>query len=186
MVRLKRDVLRRSSVGVLYTGRSVSQNGLGTNDAYGVDGTFNFFNYLTLTSYWAGTQTNPSTSLGAGGLRGADSSYKGQLDYVGDRYGVQLGRLAIGSRFNPEVGFVRRAGIRRSNAELRFSPRLESSRLIRKLSWIGAVAYVEDESDRVESRDQEAEFAIEFENADRFAVAYAGASIPTTVPASCG
>ena len=168
VVRLKRDILRRSSVGVLYTGRSVAQNGLGGNAAYGVDGTFNFFNYLTITSYWAGTETGGFAS-------GADTSYKGQLDYVGDRYGVQLGRLAIGSRFNPEVGFVRRSGIRRSNAELRFSPRLESSRLIRKLSWIGAVAYVEDESDRLESRDQEGEFAIEFENADRFAVAYAGA-----------
>jgi hypothetical protein len=174
VVRLKRDILRRSSVGVLYTGRSVTQNGLGRNAAYGVDGTFNFFNYLTITSYWAGTET-PSTSLGASASRGADTSYKGQLDYVGDRYGVQLGRLAIGSRFNPEVGFVRRAGIRRSNAELRFSPRLESSRLIRKLSWIGAIAYVEDEADRLESRDQEAEFAIEFENADRLALAYAGA-----------
>ena len=175
VVRLKRDILRRSSVGVIYTGRSVGQNGLGRNAAYGVDGTFNFFNYLTVTSYWAGTETGPSTSLGASGPRGADTSYKGQLDYVGDRYGVQLGRLAIGSRFNPEVGFVRRAGIRRSNAEVRFSPRLESSRLVRKLSWIGAVAYVEDESDRLESRDQEGEFAIEFENADRFAVAYTGA-----------
>jgi hypothetical protein len=166
-VRLKRDVLRRSSVGVLYTGRSVSPGGLGHNATYGVDGVFNFFNYLTLSTYWAGTQT--------GGLRrGDDTSYMGRLDYVGDRYGVQLGRLAIGSRFNPEVGYVRRADIRRSNAEFRFSPRLESSRLIRKLSWIGSVAYIEDGAGRLEARDQDAEFAIEFENADRLAVAYAG------------
>jgi hypothetical protein len=88
---------------------------------------------------------------------------------------VQLGQLAVGSRFNPEVGYVRRADIRRSNAEFRFSPRLESSRSIRKLSWIGSVAYVEDGSGRPESRDHEGEFAIEFENADRFAVTYLGA-----------
>jgi hypothetical protein len=167
VVRVKRDVLRRSSVGVLYTGRSVNESGLGRNAAYGVDGTFNFFNYLTISGYWAGTQTG-------GRERGDDTSYRAQLDYVGDRYGVQIGRLAIGSRFNPEVGYLRRADIRRSNAEFRFSPRLESSRSIRKLSWIGGVAYVEDGAGRVEARDQEAEFAIEFENADRFAVAYAG------------
>jgi hypothetical protein len=167
VVRLKRDVLRRSSIGVLYTGRSVSPLQLGRNDAYGVDGVFNFFNYLTISSYWAATRTG-------GFARGDDTSYRGQLDYVGDRYGVQLGRLAIGSRFNPEIGYVRRADIKRSNAEFRFSPRLESSRTIRKLSWIGAIAYVEDGSGRLESRDHDAEFAVEFENADRFALAYAG------------
>jgi hypothetical protein len=167
-VRVKRDVLRRSSVGLLYTGRSVSQIGSGRNAAYGVDGVFNFFNYLTISSYWARTDTGGFAS-------GENTSYRAQLDYVGDRYGVQVGRLGVGSRFNPEVGYVRRPGIRRSNAELRFSPRLESSDLIRKLSWTAGMAYVEDAAGRVESRDQDAEFAIEFENADRFAVAYAGA-----------
>jgi hypothetical protein len=167
VVRVKRDVLRRSSVGLLYTGRSVGQGGAGRNAAYGVDGVFNFFNYLTIASYWARTQTT-------GFADGDDTSYRAQLDYVGDRYGVQLGRLAIGSRFNPEVGYVRRADIRRSNAEFRFSPRMESIRSIRKLSWIAGVAYVEDGSGRLDSREQDAEFAIEFENADRFAVSYAG------------
>jgi hypothetical protein len=42
------------------------------------------------------------------------------------------------------------------------------------LSWIAGVAYIENGSGRVEARDRDAEFAIEFENADRFAVAYAG------------
>jgi hypothetical protein len=167
VVRLKRDILRRSSVGLLYTGRSVGQSAPGRNTSYGVDGVFNFFNFLTISSYWAGTQT-------AGVPRGQNSSYRGQLDYAGDRYGLSVGRLAVGSLFNPEVGFVRRPGIRRSNVELRFSPRLESSALIRKLSWTGGVAYVEDEAGRVESRDRDAEFAIEFENADRFAVSYSG------------
>jgi hypothetical protein len=80
----------------------------------------------------------------------------------------------VGSRFNPDIGYVRRPDIRRSNAEFRFSPRLESSRLIRKLSWTGGIAYVEDGARRLESRDQDAEFAIEFENADRFALLYSG------------
>ena len=36
-------------------------------------------------------------------------SYRGQLDYTGDRYGVQLERLVVGTDFNPEVGFLRRS-----------------------------------------------------------------------------
>ena len=165
VVRVKRDVLRRSSVGVLYTGRSVGQSGAGRNTAYGVDGVFNFFNFLTVTSYWARTHT-------AGLAGGDDTSYRAQLDYVGDRYGVQLGRLGVGSRFNPEVGYVRRADIRRSNAQFRFSPRMGSIRSIRKLSWVGGLAHVEDGAGRLDSRERDAEFAIEFENADRFALAY--------------
>jgi hypothetical protein len=145
----------------------VGQGGTGRNDAYGVDGIFNFYNYLTIASYWARTQTT--------GLAGSDdTSYRAQLDYVGDRYGVQLGHLAVGSRFNPEVGYVRRTDIRRSNAQFRFSPRLEASRSIRKLSWIAGVAYVEDGAGHLDSREQDAEFAVEFENADRLALAYAG------------
>ena len=42
VLRLKRDVLRRSSIGALFTGRSVSTRGTGSNQAYGVDGTFAF------------------------------------------------------------------------------------------------------------------------------------------------
>ncbi len=42
VVRLKRDVLRQSSVGVLLTQRSVSLDNPGGNTAFGVDGSFRF------------------------------------------------------------------------------------------------------------------------------------------------
>ena len=34
VVRLRRDVLRRSSVGVMFAGRSVAMGGIGSNEAY--------------------------------------------------------------------------------------------------------------------------------------------------------
>src|SRR5262249_40999778 len=37
VLRLKRDFLRRSSIGAIVTRRSLRQNGTGTNEAYGVD-----------------------------------------------------------------------------------------------------------------------------------------------------
>ena len=40
VVRLRRDLLRRSSIGALFTGRSVSQLGTGSNETYAVDGVF--------------------------------------------------------------------------------------------------------------------------------------------------
>ena len=116
VVRLKRDVLRRSSIGLLFTNRSESTIGTGGNRSYGVDGTFAFFENLQINTYWAGTDTD--------GLSTSDNtSYRGQLDYSGDRYTVQLERLKIGDNFNPEMGFLRRDDMVRDYARFRFSPR---------------------------------------------------------------
>jgi hypothetical protein len=164
VLRVKRDVLRRSSVGAIFTRRSAGLSAPGGNEAYGVDGTFAFFEYLALNTYWARTRTN--------GLSAEDTSYRMQLDYAGDRYGLQLERLAVGDHFNPEVGFVRRDDMRRSFGQVRFSPRSRAIKAVRKFSWIASVAYVEDSAGKLETRERDAEFAVEFQNSDRFSVAY--------------
>src|SRR4029453_16898744 len=87
--RVKRDVLRRSSIGLLFTNRSESVNGTGANRAYGIDGTFAFYENLQINTYWAATQTE-------GLVASDDASYRGQLDYSGDRYTGQLEHLKSG------------------------------------------------------------------------------------------
>jgi hypothetical protein len=165
VIRLKRDVLRRSSVGVLFTNRTKSTVGTGGNQAYGVDGTFAFYENLQINTYWARTDTD--------GLSGEDnSSYRGQLDYSGDRYTVQLEHLKIGDTFNPEVGFLRRGDMVRDYARFRFSPRPRNRSAIRKYVYDGAIDYIENGAGRLESRERAAEFALEFQNADRFTVNY--------------
>jgi uncharacterized protein DUF5916 len=160
VVRLKRDVLRRSSVGVMLTDRSVALGGPGRNETVGVDGSFVFFDNLAFNTYWARTKTD--------GLTGDDTSYRAQMDYAADKYGVQLERLVLGAHFNPEVGFVRRPDIRRNFGSVRFSPRPRSSTRVRKLFWIGSLAYIENGAGRLETRDAEAEFDVEFHNSDKF------------------
>jgi hypothetical protein len=163
-VRVKRDVLRRSSIGALLTRRSVGQNGIGANEAYGIDGTFSFFDNLSINTYWAQTRT--------AGLSGDDTSYRTQLDYTGDRYGVQLERLAVGAHFNPEIGFVRRADMRKNFGQFRFSPRPRSIQSVRKFSWIGSIGYFENGMGRLETRERDAEFAVEFQSSDRLSIAF--------------
>ncbi len=164
VIRVKRDLLRRSSVGLLLTGRSIGQSGAGTNTVYGVDGTFAFFDNLAVNTYWARTRTDR--------LSGDDTSYRAQLDYAGDRYGAQVERLVVGDDFNPEIGFVRRDDMRRTFAQLRFSPRPRSIKAVRRFSWIGSMLYIENGARRLETRDGNGEFAIEFQNSDRFSVNY--------------
>src|SRR5687767_3581914 len=57
VVRVKRDILRRSSVGLIFTNRSQSAVGPGANQAYGVDSTFSFFQNISLGGYYARTAT---------------------------------------------------------------------------------------------------------------------------------
>jgi hypothetical protein len=161
--RVKRDVLRRSSIGAILTSRSISQAGTGHNAVYGVDGTFAFFDSVSVNTYWARSDTP--------GLSADDTSYRGQFDYAGDRYGVQVERLVVGDNFNPEVGFLRRDNMKRSFGLVRFSPRLRGSRVIRKLSYTGTGTYIENNrSHRLETREIEGTFGIEFHSGDHFSV----------------
>jgi len=164
VVRLKRDLLRRSSIGLMYARRSNVPGFAGANDAYGVDAAFAFHENLTIDSYWARSETD--------GQGGDDTSHRTQLDYNGDRYGVRAERLVVGADFTPEVGFVRRTDIRRSSGQLRFSPRPASSELIRKLSWTADYSYTENGDGRVEMRAWTGEFGVEFQSSDDFSLRY--------------
>ena len=164
VVRVRRDVLRRSSIGALFTGRSVSTVGTGSAETYGIDGLFSFLDNLDINTYWAKTTTP--------GLLEDDLSYRGQLDYNGDRYGVQFERLVVGDNFNPEVGFLRRDDFERTFGTFRFSPRPQSIALIRKLTWEGSVDYITDRAGVLETRETQGRFGIEFETSDQFNVTY--------------
>jgi hypothetical protein len=162
VVRLRRDILRRSSVGMLATHRSPAQSDDGSNDVYGVDGAFAFFANLAFNAYWARTRT--------AGLNGGDSSYRAQMEYVGDRYGATLDHLLVGPNFNPEVGFVRRRGVRETIGQLRFSPRPRSLPSIRKFSGVTTFTRIDDARGVMQTQVADAEFAIERQNSDRFSV----------------
>jgi hypothetical protein len=168
VLRLKRDILRRSSIGAMYTGRSADPGGGGRNDAYGVDGTFAFFNNLNVNTYWAETRSDRPD-----GLADTGTSHRVQMDYAGDRYGLQLERLIVDEAFKPEVGYVRRGDIRRHFGQARFSPRPRASTVVRKLSWAASMAYIENGTGRLETRDAEGEFAVELHNSDRVNIGYA-------------
>jgi hypothetical protein len=168
VVRLKRDLLRRSSVGVIATNRSVGTTGAGANRAYGLDASFNFYQNLQINTYWAQTGT-------VGGPTQENTSYRGQLDYQSDRYAVQVERLAVGDNFDPQVGFVRRDDMVRNFAQFRFSPRPKRRSALRKYIAQGSIEYIEDGAGRLETRERDLEFALEFQNADRLAVYYTSA-----------
>ena len=162
VLRLRRDVLRRSSVGAMFTNRSVSRIAPGSSQAYGVDATFAFFDNVSFVGYVARTRV-PGPDH-----RGRDTSFQGKFEYAADRYGVQVDHLLVEDNFLPEVGFLRRDNFRRSYLSGRFSPRPESMERVRQFSLEASLDYiVTADTNHLETRQNMFVFQTEFESSDR-------------------
>ena len=164
VLRLRRDVLGRSTIGALFTNRSESLRGRGASQAFGADALFSFFTNVRIDSYVARTQTP--------GLPGDDMSYRGYFDYNHDRYGANVEYLGVEENFNPEVGFLRRTDFHKMATNLRFSPRPQGSRLVRKYYYNGGLTYISTGSGRLETRNASGNFRVEFQNGDNLNLDY--------------
>jgi len=157
VLRLRRDVLRRSSVGLLLTNR---QGGGGFNRVLGAD-------VSVLEGDW----------LAEGFAALVDSSEESQdaeaayarLAYEADRLGASYRFLYLGEGFEPGIGFVRRPGSRESSGSFRFSPRTRSP-WIRQLHLEGKLVHIADERDVLETRERTLEVSSDFESGDNLSL----------------
>jgi hypothetical protein len=126
--RLRRDIFGRSDIGILATHRTTSLTaGADANSLLGVDANFSFFANLRASAFYAVSQTPLATG---GSIAGNDKSYRADLEYGGERYGLILQHLLVGESFKPEMGFLSREAFRRSlpaSARGRTSPRFDGS-----------------------------------------------------------
>jgi hypothetical protein len=160
VLRLKRNILRRSSIGALYTGRSVSTVADGANHAFGADARLSFYENVNVNLYLAKTATE--------GLRGRDTSYQLQFDYPSDVYGLRLEQVVVERNFNPEVGFVSRGNFNRTFAEARYSPRPRSMPAVRQFTYEASIDYTRTaDTGQLETREQLVSFEAEFADSSR-------------------
>ena len=161
--RVKRDILRRSYIGVIGT-RRAADDGPGSNVVMGLDAGLNFFQFLNIVGYYAETRTP--------GLDDENRSYRGRLQYDADLFGLTLEHLAVGRNFNPEIGFLRRDGFVESLAQVRVSRRPAAFESVRKVSVEGGFDYVADPDGRVENRQVRAALRTELQSSDSWTVEY--------------
>ena len=164
VVRVKRDVLRRSNVGVIYTRRSRLVNGAGVNQVAGADLNLRFYENINFTSYYAQTDTPE--------LKASNASYRSKFEYTGDRFGITAEHLTVGKNFNPEIGFVRRDDFRRNFAQFRFSPRPRSIPWLRRMIYQGSFDYITDMTGVLETRESKLRLEMELENSDKWFMEY--------------
>ena len=167
VLRINKDVLKRSRIGMIATRRSPATHS-DQNLAYGIDTTLNPLEQLQLNGYWTAT----TGATGATGATSARSSYRGQLNWNADKTGLQLEHLFVGQQFDPEIGFLRRSAFRRTFGQGRYSPRPVRVRGIRKLYYEASYDYFEDATGRPESREAQAAYRMELASGDQLAAEY--------------
>ena len=164
VARVQRDILGRSSMGMIATSRLPRQGGAGSNQTFGVDTNLVLSDAVTMTGYYAGSRTP--------GVTDDNRSYLAKLDANGDRYGLNGEYLSVGAGFRPEVGLLRRTAFRRMYGHGRFSPRPRASRAIRKLWLDVSLDYLLDRGGRLQSRQGLAAFRVDLNNGDQVKVEY--------------
>ena len=90
--------------------------------------------------------------------------------------------------FNPEIGFLRRRNFRKNYLQLRFSPRPQRIRGVRKFSYVGTVDYITDFDRHLESRQVTGSFTTDLNNSDQFVASVQSnfESLPVPFPIAPG
>ncbi|MGD9905029.1 MAG: DUF5916 domain-containing protein [Vicinamibacterales bacterium] len=173
VLRLKRNLFRRSNVGVIATRRGPAAGGAPRDrgDAsytLGADATLLFLKSVNLTGFYVRTAGPDATGRAVAG-----TSYRGRFDYTDDRYGASAEHMVVERDFRPEVGFVRRPDMRRTFGQLRFSPRPRRNAVVRKLTWQASYDYVTDAAaTTVQSREAGGLFRLDFQTSDQLTTEY--------------
>ena len=154
--RYKRNVLRTSWIGALFTDRE-SALARDYNRVYGPDVHFQFFQKLDIDSYVLRSDTP--------GRSGRNTARNFLTAWRDDELTISAEHNAVEPNFNPEVGFVRRADMTQYSGDVSFNPQLRSSDTIRNLRFSTSVDYFNNgTTGQMETRTQEAATGIQFEN----------------------
>ena len=162
-VRVRKRVLSRSNVGVMMTNRQ-SRVEDDYNRTLGVDGSFVFFENLSLESFFAISQT-PDLEEDEWAARPLRVSW--DTDFLS----TSAEHTIIGRNFNAEMGFVPRTDMKKSAVDFQLSPR-PGSEAIRQLDFSANLQYITNQENVVETREQEVAFRVNFESGDRMRFGY--------------
>jgi len=141
VVRVKRDVFSKSSIGGIVLNRT--GGGRPDNRSVGVDGVFTIGTHVDWIVAAAKTFTP--------GVRGGDAALATRLRFTLDQFDSGLTYLDVGERFNAEMGFIPRVDIRTLGLQAAWTPRPKWTG-VRQLRFNVNTSYVENHAGRRESQ----------------------------------
>ncbi len=171
VARMRKDVLDQSYIGAIVTNLMDADGH--DNQAVSVDFgylTNNFFGdqNLNIQGYLAGTATDGN----------ADDTLAGRLylNLPNDTFSNYMLYHQINPGFDPEVGFVRRTGLKNSIWNFKYTPRVDLPYIKKIITQPVYINYTTDMNDKLIARDMEFRpFGIETESGDTFTVNYRNA-----------
>ena len=142
LLRLKKNFLKESSIGMLYTRRHTNNenitNSIKDRNTLGLDLTLNTSNFLTnknLQFQAFAVIHNPDNSDDITSEIWDRSSRGFRFNFPNKPWSSSISYREFGHSYNPAVGFVTRNSFRRVEPRINYSPLIENSEFIRELTW---------------------------------------------------
>jgi hypothetical protein len=161
VLRLKKDILERSTVGLIAINKEPSKDN--HNRTFGADLYLPIFDHLYIDSFVITTQTEGTSGDNEAGY--VSLAWQDPSKYLSFSY------LDVADRFNPEVGFVKRTNIKESvgYGELYIRP-LES--LVRYYSLYTSYVYLTDQQNSMIGRNINLGFTLGLNSGEYFEILY--------------
>ncbi len=161
--RISRELFRNSDIGGVFINKQEKDGRY--NRTYGLDANFKFFNYLDVVPFIMKTDTP--------GKEGRDMAANLSLAWNDSFWDIQGEYLDIEENFNPEVGFVPRAGIRKSRGRVSVRPRPgERIPSIRQFQPSVEINYIADQESVLQTRTLDSALSIQFANNSNFQIGH--------------
>src|SRR5204863_221469 len=158
VLRVKRDVLKRSYIGAILVNRqgATTVGGDSYNRVGGADAEFNLTDHYKVKAFWMGSAT-PGVRSGAGSSR-LESIFENDL------YRFITVYEDVGAKFNPEVGFIERNAIHQYFGQFAYKPRPKFIPHVQQMEFETQIEYYTDRAGKLATRQTELSWDTLFKN----------------------
>jgi Domain of unknown function (DUF5916)/Carbohydrate family 9 binding domain-like len=158
VLRVKRDVLKRSYIGAIFVNRqgATSAAGPSYNRVAGVDSEFNLTDHYKVTGFWMGSATP--------GVHSSYGSSRLQSIFENSLYRFITVYEDVGSNFNPEVGFIERNAIHQYFGQFAYKPRPKFVPHVQQMEFETQIEYYTDRQNKLATRQTELSWDTIFKN----------------------
>jgi hypothetical protein len=162
VLRVKRDILKRSYIGVVLVNRqgATSVGGNSYNRVGGADAEFNLTDHYKLKAFWMGSATP--------GVRSSAGSSRIESIFENDLYRFITVYEDVGAKFNPEVGFIERNTIHQYFGQLAYKPRPKFIPHVQQMEFETQIEYYTDRRGKLSTKQIELSWDTQFKNSADF------------------
>ena len=162
VLRVKRDILKRSYIGAILVNRqgATAVGGRNYNRVGGADAEFNFTDHYKVKAFWMGSAT-PGVRSGAGSSR-LESIFENDL------YRFITVYEDVGAKFNPEAGFIERNAIHQYFGQAAYKPRPKFIPHVQQMEFETQIEYYTDRAGKLATRQTELSWDTVFKNSSEF------------------